>query len=334
MWWKWIRRAGFHWLRVIAVSWWNHLVPADAVPFFLDVLVVQSQRLLQSRALLSQQKPAVVLSDYDRHDFAVPMVLAARTLDIATVTLMHGTVGPSYVPLQAQWAVCWGQRQATALKEAGTDAARLIIGGCPRVGDEVIELRDMQHDDDPGHSRPLNVVLGTTPVGTRAEQLSIASMFCEALEGMDQIIGTVRVHPSEEIADYGHLGLQFPSIRFEDSKKVSLRDSIAGCDVVVSHASGYGDDGILNGRPCVRLLMSPDDDVMLSELGLGRGQWEVRTSGELREILNRYSTDALFREHWLERTRAASLEICEYRGRLAAMRTAEIVEQLSDQTVS
>lgn len=72
---------------------------------------------------------ALVLTDFDRHNYCWPLVWAAKQHGIPTMTLVHGTPNEAnYVPVLADWVGVWGQAQDSWFRRHSPDTARVVIG--------------------------------------------------------------------------------------------------------------------------------------------------------------------------------------------------------------
>ena len=177
-------------------------------------------------------------------------MLAAKSLGIPTFSLQHGVLDEDavgYVPVIADQMFCWGELHRRAMIAAGQDAAKLTIGGCPRLSRELLaEPGDVRRrlNIDPSHRVAM---LGTSPVPPAQRRL-LAEWFCDAVYQTDGVSGIVRLHPSERLEFYAEIAGEYPKVTFMDNGQFSLDESLAAADVVVVQSSGLGSDALVKRR--------------------------------------------------------------------------------------
>ena len=178
------------------------------------------------------------------------------------------------------------------------------------------------------------VMLGTNRTLPPPIRLELAATFCRVTSAMEGVEGVVRLHPSERVADYASIASSFPSVRFVHNDQVSLSESLAIADLTACHSSGFADDSVLHGIPCVLLHLPATEGVGPVDVGLGPDGLVARSESELRDTILRFLTDAAFRSHWQQATAEAGHRIVAYRGRDAAERTAHALLELAGITPS
>ncbi|MEV7472213.1 hypothetical protein AB0N33_00685 [Pseudarthrobacter oxydans] len=107
-------------VRSLSTSWLysEYLFVAQAVRYFVaeDVLATIPDS-------------TTVLTDFDRHAYARPWVVAAKRRGLPTVTMMHGSPNARYyVPVLADTALVWGQAQVEWLSRHSPDTVARTIG--------------------------------------------------------------------------------------------------------------------------------------------------------------------------------------------------------------
>ena len=292
----------------------------------LDLLLA-SQRVAGCLQFLKRNRPSVILTEYDRNYLWSCLVLAARTMQIPTVTLVHGVMERDpigFTPVLADLILAWGELDRDKLVAAGEPAGKVVIGGCPRL------TRDLPVTVAEGRARlgldPLGpvVMFATSP---ELRCLPLVEMFCETVESMSSFAGVVRLHPSDRLETYKAITQRHPSVLFTRHSDATLDESLAAADVVVVRGSGVGSDALVKRRPVV---------VINSEETLSGHDWDLveragcphaRTSSELADVLGRLLCDETFR-----RQRATAAEryvagFCAAFGEESAIRIADIVEQ-------
>jgi hypothetical protein len=225
-------------------------LPQGAMERLSLAILVNSQLAVGCLDLLERYQPAAVVTDYDRAGLASSLVLAARSVGIATFSLQHGVLGQDaegYVPVIADRMFCWGELHRRLMTEAGQDPDRLEIGGCSRLTRELCAEPGVIRGRlkiDPAHRVAM---LGTSPVPPAQRRL-LAAWFCEAVKQIDGVSGIVRLHPSENLEFYADVAGKHPHVTFMDNSRMSLDESFAASDLVVVQGSGLGSDALVKRR--------------------------------------------------------------------------------------
>lgn len=128
---------------VVSVSNWTRLaravglrraLPAGALRS-LPVARLYGEYLFLAQAVRYQAAEdalsgaALVLTDFDRHNYCRPLVWAAKRHGVPTMTLVHGTPNEiNYVPVLADWVGVWGAAQDEWFRRHSPGTARAVIG--------------------------------------------------------------------------------------------------------------------------------------------------------------------------------------------------------------
>ena len=313
------------WIKSICRQYELPIGAAEALHFWL---MISSQQVMGCIAFLKLNRPAVIVTDYDHNMKWSCLVLAARSLGISTVTLVHGDMGKdaaSYSPVIADKIICWGEFGREQLITAGERDENIFVGGCPRMscdlsatsGDSRVKLGlDLL--------KPVIMYLATIPTDK-----THLDLFCQALESLDFALGVVRLHPVYKLSSYSAFIDQYPSVKFYESNQVSVDESIASADVVVFHSSNMGND-VLNKR-CPLVLL----DIEEQPSGLGRdvvtlaGCPHVRTLQELVDVLRDILLDDSFRRELVLAAEPYVGSISSAYGVESARLTANIIGQVA-----
>ena len=215
--------------------------------------MLSSQCVAGFLELFKAIRPAAVLTEYDRNSRWSTMVLAARSLGIPTLTLVHGVLNEravGYTPVLADRVLCWGDLQREQFIEAGERPEQVEVVGCPRLTREldVTAAQARQRLGLRGDNRV--VMLATNPCSQRA-CLDMTELFCTAMAGLTGASGLVRLHPSERLKDYEPVARRYPAVRFLDNRAATLDEALAAADLVAVPNSGFGSDALVKRRPVV-----------------------------------------------------------------------------------
>jgi len=227
--------------------------------------MLASQYVAGCERFLIETRPRAILTDYDRNHLWSVLVMVGRRLGIPTFTLVHGVLSDhavGYVPVLADKVFCWGEIDRQKFLAAGTDPARLLIAGCPRL------QRGLSADRVAARSKaglsadkPL-VLLATAPYSIQDRQ-RLAGIFCDGIGRVPGAVGAVRLHPSEDLDAYATVMAKYPTARFLANTVLTVEEAVTAADAVVVHCSGFGSDALTKGCPVIVL------DVLDQPLGHG-----------------------------------------------------------------
>ncbi len=307
-------------------------LPAGAFEALSLGLLASSQRIERFSQFLREHRPSVVLTEYDRNHLWSCLVLAARHLRIATVTLVHGVIPPTgvgFAPALADRIICWGEADKNILLSAGERAEKIVVGGCPRLTRGLPDSSAAREKLDLAPEAQV-ALLATSP---DRGYLQLAELFCSTLEGMTGFTGIVRLHPAEDRACYAEVARRHPGVRFMENAEATLDEALAVADVVVVRGSGVGSDALTKRRPVVVLEPGSGSASHGTELVKRAGCPLACTAEELSEIVRRLVSDATFRESLRSSAEHYVNGFCAAFGQDAARRIVETVEGLAGQRV-
>jgi hypothetical protein len=93
------------------------------------LLVAQALRYQLAFHYLASTRPRLVLLDFDRPAYARPLIHAARALEIATATLVHGSPqAATYLPVLADHVLVWGEAQRAFFRREKGEAQVHVVG--------------------------------------------------------------------------------------------------------------------------------------------------------------------------------------------------------------
>lgn len=86
------------------------------------------------RCMLDKVRPLVVVVDEDVCPFNKTLVQVAKTMGIKSSAVQHGMMGmrPGFIPLSADYFLCWGSIEPEKMKGWGVGEDRILIAGSPR----------------------------------------------------------------------------------------------------------------------------------------------------------------------------------------------------------
>ena len=290
----------------------NNDLPAYVGRRIMNILMVQTQYLEAFEQLLKTLQPKFILVEYDRHSWSSCLILAAKKLSIPTFTMMHGVVNnqSGYMPMLADYLFCWGEHQKRLLEEYGGNPERLIVTGATQL-DTLIKISKQTVRKRLGITDNKKVVLLATNPVSPVHRHGMVQMFCQAIQEFEDIVGIVRLHPSEEIDFYAEYVKKYPKILFDKNDLISYEESFALADIVCIYNSAYGLDAALKGLP-VMIINVADEYLGQAKDFIKHGDFPVANStAELTEQLNSYLNNQDYRRRVNENIKIYARRYCK-----------------------
>jgi hypothetical protein len=255
----------------------------------INILITQTQYLTAFDFLLKSLQPKFVLVEHDRYNWCSSLILAANKLNIPTFTMMHGVVNCQfgYIPVLANYLFSWGHRQKELLKQYNGNADRIIVTGATQLDASIKASKKSVREKLNIPDSKKVVLLATNPVNPNLRQ-QLIKVFCTSINQNKNLVGIVRLHPSEKIEFYQEYIDKFPEIIFDKNEKVSYEESFAVPDIVCIYNSAYAMDAILKGLPVMIINI---DKAQLGQAAdcIEFGQFPFATSSsELSTIIDNY----------------------------------------------
>ncbi len=331
-WWTRYRSDRSVWAKQLAGLCRRHDLPSGAFEALALGLMVGSQRIERFLQFLRRHRPSAILTEDDRQHLWSCLILAARHLGIPTATLVHGVISPSAVgsvPVLADLVICWGELDRGKLLSAGEAPEKIVIGGCPRLTRDLGVPAAVARERmglGPGASV---VLLATSP---DRGYLELAELFCRSLDGMADLTGIIRLHPTENVSVYAQVARRYPKVRFMENREATLDESLAAADVVIVRGSGVGSDALIKGRLVV--VLGPRSETVGHDEDLVRfaGCPRAHTAEEFSEILHRVLHDQTFREGLSDSAERYVAGFCAAFGRDSARLIAQTVGQMTERS--
>ena len=232
----------------------QHALPSYIATHLLQKLQVQTQRLMSADILIAAVHPKAIVTEYDRNSHASCLMLSAERHGIPTITMLHAAALGTYpayafAPVLARFVCCWGDQHYANLLAHGVLPERLVVTGCqalehgtPKEDRKAVSAK-LGLD-----SRRAVLMLATSPIAIES-RLAYTRMFCQAASLMEGVQALVRLHPAERRDEYQTLINAFPNIRFLENCALSRDESLAVCDIVITHESSFGFDALIKGKP-------------------------------------------------------------------------------------
>ncbi len=254
-------------------------------------LVIQqkSQLFLIFKKWLCCILPKSVLVDFDRGIDCASLVNAANSLGIPTFTQVHGVIndGFGYVPPAAMKVFVWGEVHKEQFLNYGVDESRLIISGAPQFKhlDSTLSQNDIKLKLNIRYSQ--SVILLATSLTNDENRKQLAMLFIESLEGLSNIKGIIKLHPSEKRSFYEKIVKNNRDILICEKDELAFEEAFVLSDLICVNRSGFGLDAGFRKVPFI--CLSIDD----SDLGFGKvyeneGIPTFRSKGELNNFFQNY----------------------------------------------
>ena len=285
------------------------------------------------RAVIRHCQPSIILTEFDRSKAWSPLILAARREGVPTITMVHGAMSPDaapFVPVLADWIVCWGKFQKEALLAAGERENKILPRGNPALSRalSVQAAIDAKTGDD--RIKPA-VMLALSPVNkTRRDKL--VDIFCTAATNATTWTGFVRLHPAERIANDAHFCEKYPKVSFHEPSSRTLEYDLATAAIVVVEHSSVGPEALMKGKLVVVLFTEDQPPSGLgAELVTHAGAPLARNEMELDTAIRGLLFDHQKREDVLSSAEEYALNCCSLYGEDSAQAIADFVYEITNE---
>ncbi len=207
------------------------------------------------RELLVQAEAKVLLTGTDIQPETKLAVAVARDLGIPSITLQHGILPPSpgdalHIPAWSDHVAVWGQRSRAWFMEAGIQADRIAVTGCPRF-DTYAHLRGEDKAPPDPEDAQVTLLLNPSSPSLRAAMLH---EFAGAVQDTTWRL-VLRLHPAEDMEQlrgvWRAIAPQDTRARATLSQQEPLVGILQASDVVVTYDSTAGLEAMLLGKPVV-----------------------------------------------------------------------------------
>ncbi|MCE2787667.1 MAG: CDP-glycerol glycerophosphotransferase family protein [Sphingobacteriales bacterium] len=236
------------------------------IKYFRYCLIKQTQKLFFFLEYIEHSKPKAVLTDHDRQMINSSLVLAAKAKGVPTFTFIHGSTDPApdFIPLLADYMLCWGQYHFQQFTSLGIPPEKLIIAGNPKISIETTINKEIIKEKLNLDNR-LVAVFASNPINIQ-EKLELAEMFCSCISLVaSEYKGIFKLHPNETLGDYSSLINKYPETIFLTSKDILNEEIFAIADLIVCHNSTIAIDALIKKIPVI--ITHPD--FITYPLGLG-----------------------------------------------------------------
>lgn len=307
----------------------RHSIPQYVAEYLLRHLQLQTQRIMAASQFLDVVSPKIIVTEYDRNAHSSCLVLAARQRGIPTITMVHGAMTPypsyGYAPTLSNYVCCWGERHRHNFMEHGVNQEQLIVTGCHATS------RTLEVEQDAARLKiglPVDkpvVLLATSPIKLE-DRKKYALAFCTAMAKLPEMSAIVRLHPSENIAEYQEIVDKFPRVTFLPNNAISRDESLAAADIVVNHESSFGIDALLRGKLVVIL------DVLATPLRIGKeliemaGCPSVKGSDELVSVIRKILANNNWRKELHAKAERYALQYCDSYGQDAVKNVCRVID--------
>jgi len=254
-------------------------------------IALQALRVHQAKAVLEFYRPSALLSLADRGASGAPLVGAARRLGVPTLTILHcpagSTFGRTFLPLNADRLLVWGEYQREVFQEFGLPAHRIAIVGCP--GMERPASADTRGAAD--RLRALGVpdrrrrVLALTGPMRDEWRSAWFREIVHAARRLPEAAFVVRVHPSERAAFYRSRVDGLDNLAVLENAAARLDETLSAVDAVVVHGSSVGLDALVHGKDLFVLDCLPFTLGTMREVLAAGGAARAASGSELAAAL-------------------------------------------------
>lgn len=205
-------------------------------------LMIQINSFRNWHLMFKENRPVMIIVDFDRDNRNATMLLAANKYNIQTVTLVHGTINPhiGFSPLIADEIWCWGSFQKRQLISLGISEQKIKINGSPIARKLINKVRD----------KPKKYIktigLGLNPMGEKYNFELLSYLFENDYDSRIEWI--VKLHPSM-IKSKWMFDMEKENVTIYESTFLSTKDFFNAIDLLIVGNSGIGYEAVVNGIP-------------------------------------------------------------------------------------
>ena len=200
-----------------------------------------------------------IVVDFDRGKFA-PLILAAKKLKIATISLQHGAINPPYgfVPLVADEIWVWGKLWKNELIDMGVKEDSIKIVGSTIVD----EYRK------PKLIEGIKIIgIGPNPIGIENNEFIWKKLSEQLLDQGYKIV--IKLHPS--MAKGKYINCFDPRCEIYEDKDLENIYFFEMADLLIVSSSSLGYESILMGTPVAvireSIFSNGNDAIMVDKCG-------------------------------------------------------------------
>ncbi len=254
-------------------------------------ILLQTRRYESCKILVSAIKPKAVLTEYDREILTSCLLSAAKHFQIPTYTMVHGVMNVTfaYTPLIADKVLVWGDRNAEQFAEAGVNPDQIRVTGAPQLSKKTLPDRTVICKTVLEISPSAKIALLATNPAIPEDRHALVSVFAEALSGLADLCGIVRIHPSEDLSLYNDQRILYPHIRFCSNKELSLEEALSAADVICTFNSAFSIDALINDKPLVIINIPSDNRGNVDELTLKGRVPLAENKQQLRDYIEMFT---------------------------------------------
>lgn len=231
----------------------------------IRALLEGSLRFLEIERLIKNAGASALVTEHDRSEASVPIVLGAKAVGIPTLTLQHGmtVTAFTFIPPVADIFLAWGKLTAKMLLDAGIKSGRIAIVGNPALGVASQDCVQMPQAVNEEGVRSNRVVIATNHGPPEDERRIFVHTIVESLQDIDGLEIWVRPHPSENMSFYEDTLRAFRNIHYEKATREPEVVRAGSQEITICHESAYGLDAMSHGSIVIvaDILTTPLKDV-------------------------------------------------------------------------
>jgi hypothetical protein len=214
-------------------------------------LIIQLNAFRNWHLLFKENRPTIIVVDFDRDNRNAPMLLSAKKYDIKTISLVHGTVEPNFgfAPIIASQIYCWGTFQKSQLKALGILESQIRITGSP-IARKIIKLPKVKKERN---NKTIGV--GLNPMGDEYNYAFLSHLFENEFD--IDVNWEIKLHPSMLKLKW-MVEMENEKISIHESSKLSTEDFFNCIDILIVGNSGLGFEAVVNDIPI--WIYSPDNE--------------------------------------------------------------------------
>lgn len=294
--------------RLIRAVWKQSKLPIVERFYILAIFTIQFKKYISFKNWLVTKNIDLVISDFDRYPSNIPWIMAARSENIKSISLVHGATHPieNYLPVLAEELWVWGEYQKTLFESKGVSNTKIRIIGNPKVSEFQSNV----------HRKWKCAGLGLTKMSNN-ERDRLIELFISGTKFFKEKV--IKIHPQDSIADYSKY--QNSGITIADNN-TSVNEFLKNIDVLFVRRSQLGSDALPYNIPII-ILCTDNSHLQNGQiLNEYAGCPIISNSEDLKEELDELKTNNVYLDRRLNKQKEYFRSLYQYTSR-------EAKEQLS-----
>ncbi|WP_350293401.1 hypothetical protein [uncultured Croceitalea sp.] len=189
-----------------------------------------------------------IILNTDVHKISRAIVLQARTNNIRTFVIQHGStvLEYGYLPVSSDYMLAWGELSSNWFLERDTPLEKLKVLGTPKMD----FLQNFTINKEPHHDEVKNILIIVNPIGDENVNIFLRTILDSDIHKTFQL--TIKLHPSS-FDNRDLVEKHFGNTKAIILKNENTQNLIYETDVVITSTSTVGNEAIAFFKPLIQI---------------------------------------------------------------------------------